>query len=124
MNEHSAADGEAAPGIAERPPLVATTPHQAAVGARGVRRARTRAFDAYMIAVGILGNGIFFVQAYTIFGTKSAKDVSLAAFGIALWAAASWLVYGVHLGNRVVIIANVLAVAGSAAVIVGKLIYS
>jgi MtN3 and saliva related transmembrane protein len=48
----------------------------------------------------------FVPQVIQIYKTKSARDVSLLtlvqlALGVALW-----IIYGVHLGNRVIIIAN------------------
>lgn len=82
-----------------------------------------RLFQPYMLVVGIGGNGFFYVQAYEIFRTQSAKDVSLFAFVVALWAVSSWLVYGVLLRNKVLIWANVVAVIGALLVVAGKLLY-
>lgn len=80
-------------------------------------------FQPYMMAVGIGGNGFFYVQAYEVFRTQSAKDVSLLAFAVALWAVSSWLVYGLLLRNQVIIWANVVAVIGASLVIIGKFLY-
>jgi len=82
-----------------------------------------RWFQWYMYVVGIGGNLFFYIQAFEIYATRSARDVSLAAFSVALWAVCSWFAYGVALRNRVLIIANIVAILGAASVVVGKLLY-
>jgi MtN3 and saliva related transmembrane protein len=82
-----------------------------------------RWFQWYMYVVAIGGNLIFYIQAYEIFTTQSARDVSLAAFSVALWAVTSWFVYGLVLRNPVLIIANIVAIIGAALVVAGKLLY-
>lgn len=80
-------------------------------------------FQRYMYVVGVVGNLFFFVQAYTIFSHQSAGDVSLPAFCIAFWAVSSWFAYGLVLRNPVLICANLCAMLGSGAVVVGLLLY-
>jgi MtN3 and saliva related transmembrane protein len=76
-----------------------------------------------MYVVGIGGNLFFYIQAWEIYTTRSARDVSLAAFVVAFWAVASWFAYGLVLRNWVLISANIVAMIGAAAVIIGKLMY-
>jgi MtN3 and saliva related transmembrane protein len=82
-----------------------------------------RWFQWYMYLVGIGGNLFFYIQAWEIFQRKSASDVSLTAFGVALWAVSSWLAYGLVLRNPVLIIANIVAIIGAGSVIAGRLMY-
>ena len=80
-------------------------------------------YEKYMMAVGILGQLLFYSQGIKIFMTKSADDVSIFGFLFGLIAVSSWLVYGILIKNKVIIIANVVAVIGALFVIVGVLIY-
>jgi uncharacterized protein with PQ loop repeat len=82
-----------------------------------------RWFQVYMYVVGIGGNLFFYIQAGEIYATQSAKDVSIAAFSVALFAVASWLACGLVLRNWVLIAANIVAVIGAALVVAGCLIY-
>ncbi|MBX3461399.1 MAG: hypothetical protein KF696_15750 [Planctomycetes bacterium] len=82
-----------------------------------------KAYGRYMFVVGIGGNLLFYIQAFEIFTSQQARDVSLWAFVIAFWAVASWFVYGLVLRNWVLISANVVAMIGSALVVAGKLLY-
>lgn len=82
-----------------------------------------RWFERYMFVVGVGGNIFFYIQAWQIFATRSAKDVSLTAFAVALWAVISWFAYGVVLKNRVLIIANIVGTIGAALVVTGCVLY-
>lgn len=82
-----------------------------------------RWFQWYMYLVGIGGNLFFYIQAWEIFTRRSAGDVSLIAFSVALWAVTSWFVYGLFLRNPVLIIANIVGMLGAASVVTGKLMY-
>jgi MtN3 and saliva related transmembrane protein len=81
-------------------------------------------FEKYMLIIGCVGQLLYYMQAYKIFSDKSAGDVSLTAFLFGLVSVSSWLIYGVLLKNRVLIISNIFAVAGSLLTITGILIYS
>jgi MtN3 and saliva related transmembrane protein len=83
-----------------------------------------RIYSYYMSVVGVLGQLMFFIQAYKIFATKSAGDLSLVAFMAALISVASWLVYGIMIKDKPLIIANIVACVGAVTVIVGVLLYS
>lgn len=82
-----------------------------------------KAYSRYMFVVGIGGNLIFYIQAWQIFTSQQARDVSLSAFVIAFWAVASWFGYGLMLRNPVLVIANIFAMVGAALVVAGKLAY-
>ncbi|MCG3184397.1 MAG: hypothetical protein ICCCNLDF_02517 [Planctomycetes bacterium] len=82
-----------------------------------------RWFQWYMYLVGIGGNLFFYIQSWEIFTRRSAGDVSLVAFSVALWAVTSWFVYGLFLRNPVLIIANIVGMLGAASVVTGKLMY-
>lgn len=81
-------------------------------------------YEKYMLAVGVLGQLMFFIQGIKIFTSQSAKDVSIVGFTIGLVSVASWMVYGLLIKNRVVLFANVIAVIGALFVVTGILIYS
>jgi MtN3 and saliva related transmembrane protein len=80
-------------------------------------------FQRYMYVVGIGGNLLFYWQAFEIYSSGQARDVSLPAFLIGLWAVSSWFAYGLWLKDRVIISANVVAIIGAGLVVVGKLLY-
>jgi MtN3 and saliva related transmembrane protein len=80
-------------------------------------------YSRYMFVVGIGGNLLFYLQAWEIFRTASARDISLPAFIVGFWAVSSWFVYGLVLRDKVIIAANIVAMAGSALVIAGTLLY-
>ena len=80
-------------------------------------------YEKYMLVIGILGQSVFYVQAAAIFINCSAKDVSLLGFSLGLISVASWLIYGILIKNKVLIISNSVAVLGAILVIAGVLIY-
>lgn len=80
-------------------------------------------YEKYMSIVGPLGNLMFFVQAYTIFHTRSAGSVSLEAFTISIIGLSSWLIYGFLLKNIPLILANLVGVIGASLVIIGTFLY-
>lgn len=80
-------------------------------------------FRRYMVLVATGGNAFFYMQAWTIFETQSAKDVNVWAFVVATCTVASWFTYGIMLRDRIIIIANIIATIGSGAVVAGCLVY-
>jgi len=80
-------------------------------------------YSTYMIFIGIFGQLVFFAQAYKIYATSSAHDVSKLGFTAGLISVTSWLIYGVMLKDWPLIIANAVACVGALAVLVGILIY-
>ena len=80
-------------------------------------------YEKYMLIVGVLGQLLFYTQGIKIFLTQSANDVSLLGFLFGLISVSSWLIYGILIKNRVLIVANIFAVVGAVFVIVGVLIH-
>lgn len=80
-------------------------------------------YEKYMLCVGILGQLLFYIQGIKIFLTHSAKDVSIIGFLLGFLSVSSWLIYGLLIKNRVLVVANIFAVIGALFVIVGILIY-
>jgi MtN3 and saliva related transmembrane protein len=80
-------------------------------------------YEKYMMLVGVLGQSVFYVQAFHIFHHESASDVSFLAFSLGLISVASWFIYGVLLKNSVLIIANAVAIVGASSVLIAILMY-
>ncbi len=80
-------------------------------------------YEKYMLVIGVLGQFLFYVQGFKIFTTRSAGDVSLTGFLLGLTSVTSWLIYGIMIKNRVLIIANAFAVVGALLVVAGILIH-
>ena len=80
-------------------------------------------YERYMLVIGIVGQLMFYTQGIKIFTTKSANDVSLLGFLFGLLTVSSWLIYGILIKNRTLIVSNVVAVAGALFVVIGILIY-
>ena len=82
-----------------------------------------RYYEWYMMAMGIIGQILYYAQAVKIFYTQAAKDVPLLGFLLGFVAVSSWLLYGVLIKNRPLIYANAVAVIGAFLVLVGILMY-
>lgn len=82
-----------------------------------------RFYEKYMHFIGPLGNMMFYLQAYRIFSTKSAQDISGFGFILSFIGLSSWLLYGILLKNKPLIFANLVGVMGAVLIIIGKLFY-
>jgi len=71
-----------------------------------------------------LGQSMHYIQAWKIYTTRSAEDISLPAYIICLILLVHWLVYGIVVKDRVIVMAEILGVIGSTLVIIGTIIYS
>jgi MtN3 and saliva related transmembrane protein len=80
-------------------------------------------YARYMIFIGTFGQFVFYSQFYTIIQNKSAQDVSLFGFFCGFISVASWLIYGVMLRDRPLILANTVATIGALLTIVAILMY-
>jgi MtN3 and saliva related transmembrane protein len=80
-------------------------------------------YEKYMLAVGVLGQILFYAQAFEIFRARAAVDVSLPGFIAGFVSTSSWLLYGLLIKNKVLVVANVIAAIGAALVVAGILIY-
>ncbi len=80
-------------------------------------------YSRYMIFIGTFGQFVFYSQFYTIIQNKSAQDVSLFGFTCGFVSVASWLIYGLLLHDKPLIIANLVATIGALLVIIAILMY-
>lgn len=80
-------------------------------------------YERYMLFIGTAGQLVFYLQFFKILSDNSARDVSLTGFIFGLVSVASWLLYGIILKNRVLIISNAFAVIGASCVVTAILIY-
>ncbi|MGY3804471.1 SemiSWEET family transporter [Pigmentibacter ruber] len=83
-----------------------------------------KTIDFLVMAIGLFGNTMFYVQAFKIFELKSADAVSLNAFLISLLALAGWAYYGFYLKNTPLIVANLFGAFGTILVLSGIYMYS
>ena len=81
-------------------------------------------FTIYMSWVVNLGQSMHYIQAWKIFTTKSAEDISLIAYIICLVLLIHWLIYGIIIKDKVIILGETLGVIGAILVIFGTVIYS
>lgn len=86
--------------------------------------ARKRLIKNYMSWVVCLGQSMHYVQAYKIFSTKSAEDISLISYLIGLVLLGHWLIYGFLAKDRVIIFAETLGIIGVSFIIIGTQLYS
>ena len=91
--------------------------------AKQTQQPASKGYERYMFIVAVGGNLVFYLQAYQAFTTESAKDVSAPAFIASLWALSSWLIYGLMIRNKIIIVANIVGVAGAILVLLTKWLY-
>lgn len=76
-----------------------------------------------MVFIGLLGQGVSFGQAYKIFTTQSAGDISLFGFMVGFTAGSCWLVYGILIHDRALVVSNAVGCVGAMLVFAGILLY-
>ncbi|WP_256621203.1 SemiSWEET family transporter [Rickettsia sp. TH2014] len=81
-------------------------------------------YEYYIMVVGILGQSMHYIQAYKIFSTQSAEDISLMAYLICLFVLINWLIYGFIKKAKALIYAEVLGIIGCTTIIIGAYIYN
>jgi len=81
-------------------------------------------YEYYIMIVGILGQSMHYLQAYKIFSTQSAEDISLPAYLICLFLLTNWLIYGIVKKATALIYAEILGMVGCSAIIIGAYLYS
>lgn len=81
-------------------------------------------YAKFMMMFGIVGQYLFYTQAYKIFTTKSAANVSLEGFSVSCFCLSCWLLYGLLIRDKVLVIANVVGVVGAVLVISAILKFS
>ncbi len=80
-------------------------------------------YEKYMSIIGSLANIMFYLQAYKIFVLKSAQSVSGPGFFISVVGMGSWLLYGILLKNKPLIIGNLVGFIGAILTVIGILKY-
>jgi MtN3 and saliva related transmembrane protein len=83
----------------------------------------TKMYAKYMLVMGILGQSLFYVQALKIFISCSAKDVSFLGFLFGFISVTSWGIYGILIKDRVLVVANIVAMVGAVLVLIGIMIH-
>ena len=81
-------------------------------------------YEKYMIAAGVLGQMLFYIQGIKIFLTRSANDISIFGFSIGIISYVSWVVYGVLIKNRAILITNSIGLIGIIFASIGTIIHS
>lgn len=78
---------------------------------------------ALATVTGVLMSLGYFPQAWKIWKTKSAKDISILSFVIFSFGTASWLLYGWYLGDITIMAGFILGVIGSWTILILSLWY-
>jgi len=63
--------------------------------------------------MGIVMSFGYYPQAYRIWKTKSATDISLSSYVIFVIGTTTWFCYGAYLGDRIIMASFILGVIGS-----------
>ena len=85
---------------------------------------KNKILETYMSWIVVLGQSMHFIQAWKIYHTKSAEDVSATAYIICIILLIHWLYYGYLTKNRVLVIAEGLGLVGATLVLTGIFVYS
>ncbi len=80
-------------------------------------------FKKNMGLIGSFGQLLFYFQAFNIFWSKSAGEVSLLGFTIAFISLSCWLLYGLIIKDTPLIVANITGVIGALLVMIGIITY-
>jgi len=77
-----------------------------------------------MVIIGTVSQAMHYIQAWKIFATKSASDVSLAAYIISFFCLINWMMYGIIISSKPLIYAEIAGLIGATSVIIGVILYS
>ena len=78
----------------------------------------------YMLLVAIMGQLLYYIQAWKIFYTQSAEDISLAAYSVSCIALIHWIIYGFIIQDKIIIRSVSIGIIGAIIVIIGVIRYS
>ena len=81
-------------------------------------------YEKYVVIVGIAGQSMHYIQAYKIYSTKSADDISMLAYLICFFLLVNWMIYGFVKRAPALIIAEFVGIFGVIAIIIGTIFYS
>ena len=87
------------------------------------RDSRNVNVDLLGTLAGVLTTAAFVPQAWRIWKTRSARDLSLPMYAIFTTGVALWLVYGIQIGSLPVVASNAVTLLLAAAVLAMKLKY-
>lgn len=82
-----------------------------------------KTFEIFVSIVGILMSFGYYPQAYKIWKSKSAEDISLPMYIIMSFGSSVWFIYGVILKDFTIMSGFVFGVIGSILVLILTLIY-
>ncbi len=82
-----------------------------------------KTFEIFVSIVGVMMSFGYYPQAYRIWKTKSARDISLPMYIIMSFGSTVWFIYGIVLKDSTIIWGFVFGVIGSCLVLVLKIIY-
>ena len=85
---------------------------------------KNKILETYMLWIVGLGQSMHFIQAWKIYRTKSAEDVSATAYIICIILLVHWLCYGFLIKNKILVMAEGIGLLGSLMVLLGIFIYS
>lgn len=88
------------------------------------KRTLVRYYKKYMLVMGILGHFLFVFQAWKIFSTQSAEDLSIGGFAIAFVSLISWLIYGKIIKDQILMAVNAFGAAFCLLCLLGILLYA
>jgi len=80
-------------------------------------------FKIFVTLMGIVMSLGYYPQAYKIWKSKSATDISIPAFIIFSSGTLTWFIYGIVIQDKPIIVSFVLGVIGSWAVLILALIH-
>ena len=78
-------------------------------------------YEKYMLVMGSMGHIGFLLQAFKVFSTGRAHDLSLPGFLVVFVSLLSWLFYGILIKDKVLIIVNIIGILCSTLTIVAIL---
>jgi len=76
-----------------------------------------------MSGIALLGSLTYYIQAYKIFVTKSAKDITLLGYLISTFTSINWLIYGWSIQDNPLISSGGISLVGALLVVTGIIKY-
>lgn len=77
-----------------------------------------------MFAIGIVGGLTPYIQFYKMAAENDSGNVSGIMWGIVLLVMLSWMAYGIHIKDKILIVSNIVGSIGSALCLLGVLLYA
>ncbi len=91
---------------------------------RTAKKQPSKLIKRLVLAVAIIEPAMTLPQIYQIWVHHEAEGVSSTTWGLYISAAVVWLLYGIQLRDKPLIISSALWIVTEAAVVVGTLLYS